>query len=148
VYCLCVNVYCHRLTTQLQLINISYHISYRIIISYLIVSYIISYHISYRIIFRFKSRNVIKRNAHNILDSPDNCVVKRRYFFCSANDGRGSTFSFVYSCADCKIIWLMDAVHRGLTGLQTVCTPRLVHPYHHNNIDPILYCVLHFCACH
>jgi hypothetical protein len=26
VYCLCVNVYCHRVTTQLQLINISYHI--------------------------------------------------------------------------------------------------------------------------
>jgi len=25
MYCLCVNVYCHRLTTQLQLINISYH---------------------------------------------------------------------------------------------------------------------------
>jgi hypothetical protein len=24
VYCLCVNVYCHRVTTQLQLINISY----------------------------------------------------------------------------------------------------------------------------
>jgi len=31
VYCLCVNVYCHRLTTQLQSINISY-ISYHIII--------------------------------------------------------------------------------------------------------------------
>jgi hypothetical protein len=26
VYCLCVNVYCHRVTTQLQLTNISYHI--------------------------------------------------------------------------------------------------------------------------
>jgi hypothetical protein len=25
VYCLCVNVYCHRVTTQLQLINISHH---------------------------------------------------------------------------------------------------------------------------
>jgi hypothetical protein len=25
VYCLCVNVYCHRVTTQLQLINISYY---------------------------------------------------------------------------------------------------------------------------
>jgi hypothetical protein len=24
MYCLCVNVYCHRVTTQLQLINISY----------------------------------------------------------------------------------------------------------------------------
>ena len=28
MYCLCVNVYCHRVTTQLQLINISYHIIY------------------------------------------------------------------------------------------------------------------------
>ena len=28
MYCLCVNVYCHRVTTQLQLTNISYHISY------------------------------------------------------------------------------------------------------------------------
>ena len=25
MYCLCVNVYCHRVTTQLQLINISFH---------------------------------------------------------------------------------------------------------------------------
>ena len=32
MYCLCVNVYCHRVTTQLQLTNISYHIiSYHII---------------------------------------------------------------------------------------------------------------------
>jgi hypothetical protein len=27
-YCLCVNVYCYRVSTQLQLTNISYHISY------------------------------------------------------------------------------------------------------------------------
>jgi len=26
MYCLCVNVYCHRVTTQLQLTNISYHV--------------------------------------------------------------------------------------------------------------------------
>ena len=26
MYCLCVSVYCHRVTTQLQLTNISYHI--------------------------------------------------------------------------------------------------------------------------
>jgi hypothetical protein len=25
LYCVCVNVYCHRVTTQLQLINISFH---------------------------------------------------------------------------------------------------------------------------
>jgi hypothetical protein len=41
VYCLYVNVYCHWVTTQLQLKNISYHISYRNI------SYHILYHISY-----------------------------------------------------------------------------------------------------
>jgi hypothetical protein len=29
MYCLCVNVYCHQLTTQLQLANISYHIRCR-----------------------------------------------------------------------------------------------------------------------
>ena len=37
--------YCHRVSTQLQLTTISYHISHHIIISYHIVSYIISYHI-------------------------------------------------------------------------------------------------------
>ena len=26
MYCLCINVYCHLVTTQLQLTNISYHI--------------------------------------------------------------------------------------------------------------------------
>jgi hypothetical protein len=30
MYCLCVNVYCHRVTTQLQLINVSYHINLRL----------------------------------------------------------------------------------------------------------------------
>ena len=56
--CKCVLCYCHRVSTQLQLSNISYHIvsSYHIIschhISYHIISYhIISYHIiSYHII--------------------------------------------------------------------------------------------------
>ena len=28
MYCLCVNVYCHRVTTQLQLTNISHHINH------------------------------------------------------------------------------------------------------------------------
>ena len=28
MYCLCVNVYCHRVTTQLQLTNILYHIKW------------------------------------------------------------------------------------------------------------------------
>ena len=30
MYCLCVNVYCHRVTTQLQLINISYSLSRKV----------------------------------------------------------------------------------------------------------------------
>jgi hypothetical protein len=29
MYCLCVNVYCHPVTTQLQLIPVSYHIKNR-----------------------------------------------------------------------------------------------------------------------
>jgi hypothetical protein len=29
MYCLCVNMFCHRMTTQLQLTNISYHIRCR-----------------------------------------------------------------------------------------------------------------------
>ena len=55
--CKCVLYYCHRVTTQLQLINISYIVSYHIV-SYHFISYhhiisyhrIISYHISYHII--------------------------------------------------------------------------------------------------
>ena len=31
VYCLCVNVYCHRVTTQLQLTNISYHFNWTLL---------------------------------------------------------------------------------------------------------------------
>jgi hypothetical protein len=50
--CKCVLNYCHRVASQLQLINISYHISYHHIISYRIISYHISYHvISYHIIY-------------------------------------------------------------------------------------------------
>jgi len=58
--CKCVLYYCHRVVTQLQLTNVSYHImsyhiSYRIV-SYRIISYIIYivsyhiYHISYHVI--------------------------------------------------------------------------------------------------
>jgi len=90
MYCLCVNVYCHLVTTQLQLINIyhisypfiyhiSYHISYHIIsyhiISYHIISYIISYHIisyhiscivSYRI-YRIVSYRIISHHITYII---------------------------------------------------------------------------------
>ena len=51
VYCLCVNVYCtvlyycHRVSTELQLTNISYHIISYHIISYHIYHHIISYQI-------------------------------------------------------------------------------------------------------
>ena len=31
MYCLCVNVYCHRVTTQLQLTNISYHMKHGVV---------------------------------------------------------------------------------------------------------------------
>ena len=61
--CKCVLYYSHRLSTQLQLTNISYRIiSYHIIsyiiyhISYRIISYILSYHIvSYHIIYHIVS---------------------------------------------------------------------------------------------
>jgi len=74
--CKCVLYHCHRLLTQLQLTNISYHISYRIIshhitshnityhitshqtVSY-IISYIISYHIiSHHIIYHITSYHI------------------------------------------------------------------------------------------
>ena len=72
----CVLYYCRRVSTQLQLTNISYHIiSYHIIhhiimsyimscplVSYRIISHIyhiISYHISYHIIYRILSYHII-----------------------------------------------------------------------------------------
>jgi hypothetical protein len=49
MYRLCVNVYCHRVTTQLQLINISHIISNHII--YYIIYHVMSCHIIYIYIY-------------------------------------------------------------------------------------------------
>ena len=72
MYCLCVNVYCHRVTTPLKLINISSTISYHI--SYHIISYhIISHEVKLNQIYsrrrcsRFwgaKQQNFIHTNPH------------------------------------------------------------------------------------
>jgi hypothetical protein len=67
--CKCVLYYCHRVSTQLQFTNISYHIIlYHIIyhtISYHVMSYIITYHIischvmSYIITYHIRSCHVM-----------------------------------------------------------------------------------------
>ena len=52
MYCLCINVYCHRVTTQLQLINISYHISYSevfLILSEIFPCFFLSYRANARV---------------------------------------------------------------------------------------------------
>jgi len=57
----CVLYYCHRVSTQLLLTNISYHISHHIYIIYIISHRIISYHItSYHI------------TSHHIMSSESN----------------------------------------------------------------------------
>ena len=64
--CKCALYYYHRVSTQLQLTNISYHIvscrivSYRIVsyhISYIISYHIVSCHISYRILYHISMAN-------------------------------------------------------------------------------------------
>ena len=88
MYCLCVNVYCtvlyctvlyctvlyccHRVAMQLQLTNISYHVSYlsHRIVSRRVVSYIISYHnISHHIyhIYNITSYNILYHVSHHII---------------------------------------------------------------------------------
>ena len=41
MYCLCVNVYCHRLTTQLQLINVSYHSCVNFTVQHLVTGWMV-----------------------------------------------------------------------------------------------------------
>jgi hypothetical protein len=69
MYCLCVNVYCHRVTTQLQLINISYHI--------------ISYHItSHHIIYTSDSK---QPNGINLLAASNSRMLQRSNAGCSTS---------------------------------------------------------------
>ena len=61
--CICVLNNCHRVATQLQLTNTSYHI-----ISYYIISYhIISYHIIYHIIYYITSHHISYHISYNII---------------------------------------------------------------------------------
>jgi len=59
--CKCVLYYCHRVSTQLQLTNILYIISYHII-SYIVSYHIVSYHITYHILsYHITSYQIIPR---------------------------------------------------------------------------------------
>ena len=71
VYCVCVCTYvlyyCHRVTTQLQLTNISYHISYIVscrisYISHHIIYHIISHHITSYIVY-----HIVSYISHHII---------------------------------------------------------------------------------
>ena len=95
VYCLCVTVlyYCHRVSTQLQLTNISYRIiSYHI--QYHIVSYRISYHITYHITYHIISHiiSIFEENGVKAIVSVVNSVQTR-------NDGNGG------DCDESSIIY-------------------------------------------
>jgi hypothetical protein len=73
--CKCVLHYCHRVTTELQLTSISYHISDHItyhikiyiIISYYVMSCIMSYHIYHIVSYLIKSNHIISyQNIYHI----------------------------------------------------------------------------------
>jgi hypothetical protein len=77
--CKCVPYYCHRVSTQLQVANISYHILSHIIsyimscsiISYLIIYHIMSCHVIYHIIsYHILSYHIIYITSHHIRYNP------------------------------------------------------------------------------
>jgi len=74
VYCLCVNVYCHRVTTQLQLINISYHIDNEYYQKYLGISecHLRFEHITVRIRV---GREKVKLNSVSIAQDADKVAL-------------------------------------------------------------------------
>jgi len=77
--CKCVLYYCHWVSTQLQLTNISYHITSYHITSYHITSYCISYHvISYIISYHIISYHTV---CHWISSQDVNVLLVVPFFF-------------------------------------------------------------------
>ena len=72
--CKCVLYYGHRVSTQLQLTNISYHISYHII-SYRFVSYHIIYHITSYHIISYHSISLQKQDIMPVVAKLLRCLL-------------------------------------------------------------------------